>query len=75
MGKYFKVKHCVALNSCTAALHLALAVNNLRKKESTGSSNDLRYMLSVLCGLDPVVDIDPKTLVMIVILKNTLKIA
>ena len=31
-SKYFKVKHCIALNSCTAALHLALAVNNFKKK-------------------------------------------
>ena len=30
-SKYFKVKHSVGLNSCTAALHLSLAVNNFKK--------------------------------------------
>ena len=27
-SKYFNVGHSIALNSCTAALHLSLAVNN-----------------------------------------------
>ena len=63
-SKYFKVKHCVALNSCTAALHLALAVNNFKKKKRvlvpamtfSASAASVLY-----CGLEPVfVDIDPK---------------
>ena len=67
-SKYFKVKHCTALNSCTAALHLALAVNNFKKKKKvlvpamtfSASAASVLY-----CGLEPVfVDIDPKTLVM-----------
>ena len=67
-SKYFKVKHCVALNSCTAALHLALAVNNFKKKKKvlvpamtfSASAASVLY-----CGLEPIfVDIDPKTLVM-----------
>ena len=67
-SKYFKVKHCIALNSCTAALHLALAVNNFKKKKKvlvpamtfSASAASVLY-----CGLEPIfVDIDPKTLVM-----------
>lgn len=32
-SKYFKVKHSIAVNSCTAALHLALLCNNFKKKK------------------------------------------
>ena len=32
-SKYFKVKHSVGVNSCTAALHLSLAVNNFKKNK------------------------------------------
>ncbi len=67
-SKFFKVKHSIALNSCTAALHLALAVNNFKKKKKvlvpamtfSASAASILY-----CDLEPVfVDIDPKTLVM-----------
>ena len=67
-SKYFNVKHSVALNSCTAALHLSLAVNNFKKNKKvlvpamtfSASAASVLY-----CGLTPVfVDIDPKTLVM-----------
>jgi len=67
-SKYFKVKYSIGLNSCTAALHLALAVNNFKKNKKvlvpamtfSASAASVLY-----CGLKPVfVDIDPKTLVM-----------
>ncbi len=67
-SKYFDVKHSIALNSCTAALHLALAVNNFKKNKKvlvpamtfSASAASILY-----CGLKPIfVDIDPKTLVM-----------
>ena len=67
-SKYFKVKHSVGVNSCTAALHLALAVNNFKKNKKvlvpamtfSASAASILY-----CGLSPVfVDVDPKTLVM-----------
>lgn len=67
-SKYFNVGHSIALNSCTAALHLSLAVNNFKKNKKvlvpamtfSASAASVLY-----CGLSPVfVDIDPKTLVM-----------
>ena len=65
---------------CTAALHLALAVNNFKKKKKvlvpamtfSASAASVLY-----CGLEPVfVDIDPNTFVMSFddIKKNILKI-
>ena len=67
-SKYFKVKHSVGVNSCTAALHLSLAVNNFKKgkKVLVPAMTFSASAASVLyCGLEPVfVDIDPKTLVM-----------
>ena len=66
-SKYFNAKHSVALNSCTAALHLSLAVNNFKKDKKvlvpamtfSASAASILY-----CGLKPVfVDVDPKTLV------------
>ena len=65
---YFKVKHSLGVNSCTAALHLSLAVNKFKKNKKvlvpamtfSASAASILY-----CGLKPVfVDIDPKTLVM-----------
>ncbi len=67
-SKYFNVKHSVGLNSCTAALHLSLAVNNFKKNKKvlvpamtfSASAASILY-----CGLKPIfVDIDPKTLVL-----------
>jgi len=67
-SKYFRVKHSIGLNSCTAALHLSLAVNNFKKNKKvlvpamtfSASAASVLY-----CGLKPVfVDIDPNTLVM-----------
>ena len=67
-SKYFKVKHSVGVNSCTAALHLSLAVNNFKKgkKVLVPAMTFSASAASVLyCGLEPVfVDVDPKTLVM-----------
>jgi perosamine synthetase len=66
-SRYFKIKHSIGLNSCTAALHLSLAVNNFKKNKKvlvpamtfSASAASILY-----CGLQPVfVDIDPKTLV------------
>ena len=67
-SKYFNVKHSIGVNSCTAALHLSLAVNNFKKNKKvlvpamtfSASAASVLY-----CGLKPVfVDIDPNTLVM-----------
>ena len=61
---YFKVKHSLGVNSCTAALHLSLAVNKFKKNKKvlvpamtfSASAASILY-----CGLKPVfVDIDPK---------------
>jgi len=65
---YFDVKHSIGVNSCTAALHLSLAVNKFKKNKKvlvpamtfSASAASVLY-----CGLKPIfVDIDPKTLVM-----------
>ena len=80
-SRYFKIKHSIGLNSCTAALHLSLAVNNFKKNKKvlvpamtfSASAASILY-----CGLQPVfVDIDPKTLVISYedLKKNILKIA
>ena len=39
-SKFIGTKYAVGLNSCTAALHLALAVNKF-KKESLDTCNDI----------------------------------
>ena len=36
---YFKVKYAVGVNSCTAALHTALAVNKFKKGKSSCTCN------------------------------------
>jgi len=65
---YFDVKYSIGVNSCTAALHLSLAVNKFKKNKKvlvpamtfSASAASVLY-----CGLKPIfVDIDPKTLVM-----------
>lgn len=67
-SKYFNVRYSIGVNSCTAALHLSLLVNNFKKKKKvlvpamtfSASAASILY-----CDLQPVfVDIDPKTLVM-----------
>ena len=61
--KYFNVKHAVAVNSCTAALHTSLAVNNFKKNKKVlvPAITFSATAASVLyCGLKPVfVDINP----------------
>ena len=66
-SKYFNVKNSIGVNSCTAALHLSLAVNNFKKNKKvlvpamtfSASAASVLY-----CGLKPIfVDVDPKTLV------------
>ncbi len=61
--RYFKVKHAVAVNSCTAALHTSLAVNNFKKNKKVlvPAITFSATAASVLyCGLKPVfVDINP----------------
>jgi len=65
---FFNVKYSIGVNSCTAALHLSLAVNKFKKNKKvlvpamtfSASAASVLY-----CGLKPVfVDVDPKTLVM-----------
>ena len=67
-SKYFGSKYSIGLNSCTAALHISLAVNNFRKNKKvlvpamtfSASAASILY-----CNLKPVfVDINPNTLVM-----------
>ena len=67
-SKYFKVKHSIGVNSCTAALHLSLAVNNFKKNKKVlvpAMTFSASAAAVLYCGLKPVfIDIDPKTLVM-----------
>ena len=67
-SRYFGSKYSIGLNSCTAALHISLAVNNFKKNKKvlvpamtfSASAASILY-----CNLKPVfVDIDPKTLIM-----------
>ena len=57
------MKHAVAVNSCTAALHTSLAVNNFKKNKKVlvPAITFSATAASVLyCGLKPVfVDINP----------------
>ena len=67
-SSYFKVKHSIGVNSCTAALHLSLAVNNFKKNKKVlvpAMTFSASAAAVLYCGLKPIfVDIDPKTLVM-----------
>lgn len=67
-SKYFGCKHSIGVNSCTAALHVSLAVNNFKKgkKVLVPAMTFSASAASVLyCDLEPIfVDIDPITLVM-----------
>jgi perosamine synthetase len=67
-GAYIGTKHAIALNSCTAALHLALGVHNFPKGSEVllPTINFISSPHSVLYnGLTPVfVDTDPTTLCM-----------
>ena len=67
-SRYFGSKYSLGVNSCTAALHISLAVNNFKKDKKvlvpamtfSASAASILY-----CNLKPVfVDIDPKTLIM-----------
>ncbi len=59
---YFKVKYAVGVNSCTAALHTALAVNKFKKGKKVlvpAISFSASAAVVVYCGLTPVfVDIN-----------------
>jgi perosamine synthetase len=65
-NNFIGTKYSVGLNSCTAALHLAVAVNNFKKKKKilVPSITFSASAASVLyCDLIPVfVDVNPKTL-------------
>ena len=65
-SKYFKVKYSIGLNSCTAALHLALAVNNFKKNKKVlvpSITFSATAASALYCNLIPVfVDVDPNTL-------------
>jgi len=67
-SKYIGSKYSIGLNSCTAALHVALAVNKFKKNKKVlvPSITFSATAASVLyCNLVPVfVDIDPKSLTM-----------
>ena len=56
-SKYFKVKHSVGVNSCTAALHLSLAVNNFKKNKKVlvpAMTFSASAAAILYCGLTPV---------------------
>ncbi len=61
-SKFFKVKHAVGVNSCTAALHTALAVNKFKKGKKVlvpAISFSASAAVVIYCGLTPVfVDIN-----------------
>jgi len=67
-SKYIGAKYSIGLNSCTAALHVALAVNDFKKNKKVlvPAITFSATAASVLyCNLIPVfVDIDPETLTM-----------
>jgi len=67
-SKYFGVKYSVGVNSCTAALHLSLAVNNFKKNKKVlvpAMTFSASAAAILYCQLKPVfVDVDPQTLVM-----------
>ena len=60
--KFFKVKYSVGVNSCTAALHTALAVNNFKKNKKVlvpAISFSASAAVILYCGLKPIfVDIN-----------------
>ncbi len=66
VAEYIDVKHCIAVNSCTSALHLALLSNNISKDDKV-IIPDFTYVATgnvvLHIGAKPViVDIDPITL-------------
>jgi perosamine synthetase len=66
-SRYFGSKYSIAVNSCTAALHISLAVNNFKKNKKVlvpAITMSASAASALYCNLEPVfVDIDPKTLV------------
>ena len=60
--KYFNVKHSIAVNSCTAALHLSLLCNNFKKGKKVlvpAITFSATAAAVLYCGLIPVfVDIN-----------------
>ncbi len=65
-SEYFKVKHSIAVNSCTAALHLALLCNNFKKEKKVlvpAITFSATAAAVLYCGLVPVfVDINKNDL-------------
>ena len=61
-SRYFNVKYSVGVNSCTAALHTALAVNKFKKRKKVlvpSISFSASAAVVLYCGLIPVfVDIN-----------------
>ena len=66
MQEYLGVKHAIAVNSCTAAVHLSLVASGIKSGDEVittpmtfvSTPNDI-----IECGAKPVfVDIDPKTM-------------
>ena len=66
MAGYIGAKHALAVNSCTAALHLALAAAGIKKGDkviTTPYTFAASVETIIWCGAQPVlVDIDPETL-------------
>ena len=64
-GKYIGAKYSVGVNSCTAALHLALAVNNFKKNKKVlvpSITFSATAASALYCNLIPVfVDVEPNT--------------
>jgi len=67
-SKYMGSRYSVGFNSCTAALHVALAVNRFKKNKKVlvpAITFSATAAVALYCDLIPVfVDIDPKTLTM-----------
>ena len=65
-SKFFGVKHSIAVNSCTAALHLALLCNNFKKGKKVlvpAITFSATAAAVLYCGLIPVfVDINDNDL-------------
>ena len=65
-SKYIGIKYAVGLNSCTAALHIALAVNKFKPKKKVlvpAITFSASAAAALYCGLTPVfVDVDEHNL-------------
>ena len=65
-SKYIGIKYAVGLNSCTAALHIALAVNKFKPKKKVlvpAITFSASAAAALYCGLTPVfVDVEKESL-------------